>query len=192
MDGAQIQNAGSRFLNCFLNKMSKKFYLITIATTLVIAACIVSLFVYFRNRTQQDVISEIPEENKSSYELLPIGELAKKPSLDIQTEKGIVPINNIYKNPIEKLSKNGIAFANNNDYYIAYYPQDNGFLISINNPDVVTAERKAEENFLNQLGITKDQACQLKVSITVSFGVSEKYSGSVYGLSFCPGSNAIN
>jgi len=171
--------------------MSKKFYLITIAITLVIAACIVSLFVYFKNKTQQSDITEIAKENKSNYELLPIEELAKKTSLDIQTSKEVVSINNVYKNPIEKLSRNGVAFADNDDYYMAFYPQDNGFLISINNSDVVSAERKAEDSFLKQLEIAKDQACQLKVSITVPYNVSKKYSGGVYGLSFCSGANII-
>jgi hypothetical protein len=169
--------------------MSRKFYLITIAITLAISTLIILLFVYSRNKVAQTNIA--PIDNKSGYELLPIEELTQKPSLQIQTEKGKITINNIYKNPIEQLSKNGVTFAKNTDYYMAFYPQDDGFLISINNSEVISAERKAEDAFLKQLGVTKDQACQLKVSITVPASVSEKYSGGVYGFSFCSGVDHI-
>ena len=167
--------------------MSKKFYLITILITLAIAAIIVSLFIYYKNKTQQNNATEVPKENAISYESLPIEELAKEPNLDIETSKGVVSINNVYKNPLEKLSNNGVSFADSADYYMAFYPQDSGFLITIKNSDVISAERKAEDSLLKQLEITKDQACQLKVSVTVPSSVSKKYSGGVYGFSFCSG-----
>ena len=170
--------------------MNKKFYIITILITLVIAAAIVLIFVYYKSGTKNNVVNETQKQSGGNYELLPIGELAKKPNLEIQTNDGKVVINNVYKNPTEKLSRNGVAFKDNNDYYMAFYPQDNGFLIVINNTDVVSAERKAESSFLDQLGITKEQACKLKVSITVPFDISEKYSGGIYGFSFC--SNVVH
>jgi hypothetical protein len=171
--------------------MSKKFYILTILATLVIAAAIVILFIYYKSGNQNNVVTEIPKKTGENYELLPIGELAKKPNLQIPNDKETININNVYKNPIEKLSQNGVAFVKNNDYYMAFYPQDNGFLLSINSSDVVSAERKLESDFLKQLGINKEQACELKVSITVPYDVSDKYSGIVYGLSFCPNVNHI-
>jgi ABC-type antimicrobial peptide transport system permease subunit len=172
--------------------MSKKFYLLTIIGTLVIAAIIVSIFVYYENKNQQTVANKSTGQNgQGEYLTLPIGEIAKKPNLEIPTEKEKVNINNVYKNPVEKLSQNGVAFKENSDYYMAFYPEDNGFLIVINSSDVISAEKRAEDDFLKQLGITKDQACELKISVTVPVSVSETYGGGTYGLSFCPGGNPL-
>lgn len=173
--------------------MSKKFYVLTILITLAISATIVSLFVYYsKKNSMQNNVTETVKKIGEDYTLFPIEKLREKTTLEIQTEKGTVPINNVYKDPVEKLSMNGVAFVNNSDYYMAFYPQDNGFLISINSSDVVSAERKAEKSFLKQLGITEEQACELKVSITVPYSVSEEYSGGNYTFSFCPDGNPLN
>jgi len=172
--------------------MSKKFYIITLSITIFLSATVVYSFVYFKSRTKQDVVQEAPEEKKNNkYMLLPIEELSKKDKLSLQTESGTVDIENIYKNPIERLSKNGIEFVRNENYVMDFYPEDEGFIIALENPDVFSALKKAEEDFLSKLGITKEQACELKVSITIPVSVSEKYGGGVYGFSFCPNQNKL-
>ena len=173
--------------------MSKKFYFITIVITLAVAASIVALFMYFESKSkdQQEIIETETSDVENNNGHLPIEELAKKPNLNIQTEEGVITINNVYKNPVERLSMDGIAFAKNENYYMAFYPQDEGFLISINDHDVVPAAKKAEDDFIKQLNITKEQACKLKVSITVAFDVNEDYAGGNYGFSFCSGVNSI-
>ncbi len=172
--------------------MSKKFYILTIIITLFIAAIIVAFFIYYNGGLQQQETSEIPETTGENYALLPIEELAKKTKLEIHTEKGTVDIGNVYKNPVEKLSNNGVSFADNSDYYIAYYPEKDDFLVVIKNKDVISAEKKAEDDFIKQLGITEEQACELNVLVTVPFDVNEKYSGGLYGFSFCSNVNHIN
>lgn len=176
--------------------MSKKFYLITVASTLSLSILIILSFVYFESKRHPENYDQVtlPKEednNEKNYANLPIEEISQKPKLEIQTKEGSVEINNVYKKIVEKLSQNGVSFADNDDYYIAFYPKDNGFLITINNPDVVSAAKKAEAGFLNDLGISKDDACKLKVSITVPAGVNEKYSGKIYGFSFCSGVEVI-
>ena len=172
--------------------MSKKFYLITVAVTLIISAAIVFFFFNFSRNVSEETTQKISEKTKEGkYINLPIEELSQKSKLEIETGSGDVEINNVYKKLKEKLSKNGVAFEDNNDYYMAFYPQDNGFLIVINNADVISAGEKAEKNFMEQLGITKEQACKLKVSITVPYDVSEEYSGEVFGFSFCPDAEHI-
>lgn len=160
--------------------------------TIFLSAAIVYSFVYFKSRTKQDVIQEVPEEKKGNkYMLLPIEELSKKDKLSLQTESGTVNINNVYRYPIERLSKNGVEFVKNEKYVMDFYPEDEGFIIALKDPDVFSALKKAEEDFLIKLGITKEQACELKVSITIPVSISEKYGGGVYGFSFCPDQNQL-
>ncbi len=166
--------------------MSKKFYLVTVIVTLGIAAILVLFLFFFTGKNKQAGTSQNVSRTKENYELLPIEDLAKKPNLQIDTNKGSVAIDNVYKNPVEKLSRNGVEFKESEKYNMSFYPQNNGFLIVITDPNVVASEKEAENDFLSQLEISKDDACKLEISITVPFGVSEKYSGKVYGFSFCP------
>ena len=107
-------------------------------------------------------------------------------NITIKTTAGDVTTNNIYQNALSQLSAGGVSFKNNNYYYIAYYPQDQGFLIVMQNSDIQTARQMAEDDFLQTLGITKAQACQLRVSLTVPSYIDKAAAGGNYGLSFCP------
>jgi hypothetical protein len=107
----------------------------------------------------------------------------------IKTSQGNVDVQNIYKNSAEDLSQSGVAFRDNDEYYIAYYPEDQGFIIAIEDSNIQKARTDAEKDFLDTLGITQDQACKLKVSLTVPMSVNARAAGGNYGLSFC--SNGI-
>jgi hypothetical protein len=109
--------------------------------------------------------------------------------MTITTPGGNVDTNNIYKKPIETLPDNAVAFIENSDSHISFYPKNQGFLITIINPDIEAARQKAESDFLNSLGITKDQACQLTVDLGMPAWVNSEAAGRNYGLSFC--SNGI-
>ena len=169
--------------------MSKKFHIVAITIILLAAAVIVFLFFY--SRSKNEVQNTKTNQGQGNYALLPIEDIAKKDKLTLDTSKGEVNINNIYKNPVQDLSKNGVEFSDNDYYSMAFYPEDEGFLIVIKNSDVKSSLEKAEEEFLSKLGINQQQACQLKVSITVPISVNEKYSGGVYGFSFCTEVNHI-
>lgn len=165
---------------------TKKIFLI--AAIILIITAIISFF--FFKKTQP-----APTPAPSSNNQLPIGAF-KMPSpsdlvMTINTPGGTVTTNNVYKNSLYPLSKNGVAFHDNSDYYAAFYPEDQGFLIVLQNPDIKLARNKAEAEFIQTLGITKEQACLLKVSITIPADISEQYSGKVYGLSFCPGAKTF-
>lgn len=111
---------------------------------------------------------------------------ANDKDISIKTPVGAITINNVYKDAISQLSQGGVSFKDNNDYYIAYYPQDQGFIITMKNQDIQKARQEAEADFVQTLGITKDQACSLRVSLTIPEDVNEQASGGNYGLSFCP------
>jgi len=171
--------------------MSRKFYIATIIITISVAAIIVLTFIYFQGKNKTAVPAGIPSGNEKTINLLPIEEIVKKPKLEINTGKEIISINNIYKNSDKILSNNGVAFEDNDDYYIAYYPDDNSFTISISNRDVDLGRERAESKFLNDLGITQEQACKLTVILGIPYRVSENLSGQNFGLSFCPGGKSF-
>jgi hypothetical protein len=106
--------------------------------------------------------------------------------MPIHTAQGTVEINNLYKNPDKTLSQNGVGFIRNPDYYMSYYPEDQGFIITILNPNIEQGRIDAEKSFLQFIGITENQACLLKVTLNVPFAVNAEVSGPNYGLSFCP------
>jgi len=123
----------------------------------------------------------------STFPIIP----GEKPSgatdtFDIKTQQGSVAVNNVYKLPaVQPLSENGVNFKNSQYYYMAYYPNQQGFLIVMQDPDIQTARQIAEDDFLKTLNITKNQACQLNVSLTVPTSISQLAGGGNYRLSFC-------
>lgn len=173
--------------------MNKKFYILTLTITSFIVIVIISFFVYLNKSGNQNK-SEVITKEQSKIEkinVLPIEELVRKPKLEIPTEKGIINVKNVYQMQGEKLSNSGTAFEDNSYYYISYYPDDNSFNIVLNSPDVERARREAEERLLIDLGISKDEACQLNVVLGVPYNVNEKLSGRNFGLSFCPNGKPI-
>lgn len=108
------------------------------------------------------------------------------PYIELKTKKGKVKINNIYTNPLENLSQSGITFLENDNYSADFYPQDQGFLLVIKDSDVQSARDMLEKDFLETLGISEEDACKLKVSLSVPYSVNKELAGGEYGLSFCP------
>ncbi|MCX6765408.1 MAG: hypothetical protein NT136_00315 [Candidatus Moranbacteria bacterium] len=111
--------------------------------------------------------------------------------ITIKTEQGEVKITDITENPVEKLSMGGVTFQSTEDFLIEYYPGDQGFIIALLNKDTEKAQIAAEQEFLRALKINKEDACKLKVSITVPYTVNEKFGGGIYKLSFCEGGQLL-
>ena len=122
------------------------------------------------------------EENGESFSVPSPSE----PKFEIKTKEGKVTVNNIYQNPIKNLSQSGVRFLENESYIADFYPQDQGFLMVIENSDVQSARDMLEKDFLEVLGISEKEACKLKITLSVPFGVNEDLAGENYGLSFCP------
>ena len=147
--------------------------------SLLLSVFLLCFFILFKssNNKQQSSI-EMPQVD------YPVP-LSSDEKIKINTNKGIIEVANIYGVNFPKLSADGIEFENNEDFYMAYYPQNQGFVIVIQNIDIESARKKAEDRFLEVLEITKNQACSLDVSMTVPMDISEMVSGGEYGLSFC-------
>ena len=168
----------------------KKKIILTITILLVLS---ISLFAYFYN-SSKNLPENIDSENGAPNNQFPTPEPSPKFSLPdkdaekmiITTNKGEIKTNNLYKNPIESLDKNGVLFEERDNFHSSFFPQDQGFLITVLDTDIEKGRREAEENFLQELGITKDEACKLKVDLGVPSFVNKDIAGQNYGLSFCP------
>lgn len=167
-------------------KKSSKIILIVGAVLLVVLV-IFLLFKYFGRQPQ----SQEPEAPSASSTFpVPSASDEKMPVKTIDGET--IYLNNVYGQTVESLSQGGVDFIENSDYYMAYYPQDQAFVITLLNSDIKTARDNAERDLLKTLGIDEQVSCQLKVSITVPYGVNADASGQEYGLSFCPGGKPFN
>ncbi|MFA5961412.1 MAG: hypothetical protein WC848_01875 [Parcubacteria group bacterium] len=160
---------------------------------IILLLSITSILLFWLSQKNKKTDNNQPETNQNTAKKeLPIIH-GEKPAtaidtFTIATQTGTVAVNNIYKLPDAKpLDLDGVNFKNTQYYYMAYYPKQQGFIIAMMDPNIQKAREIAESDFLDILGITKDQACQLNVSLTVPPTVNETASGGNYGLSFCPG-----
>lgn len=170
----------------------------------IVFLLLVFYFLFFSPKNQQstnqnenettDTLFDTSENTKTtpetnSFPTLPEFSLPKKddPSMTLSTVDGKnVVANNVYKNPIESLSNNAVAFVENEESHISFYPKNQGFLITIIDSNIEKARQKAESDFLSSLGITKEDACKLNVDLGMPAWVNDKAAGRNYGLSFCP------
>ncbi|MFA7319277.1 MAG: hypothetical protein WC022_01635 [Parcubacteria group bacterium] len=177
--------------------MSKKIKTILFVVGIILLGILVFLL-FFRKANQPSGTATNQPDQYTSTNVSPSQPTSNfsipdktAPTMTIKTKQGDIQTNNLYKNPIENLSKNGVVFGKSNDFIISFFPQDQGFLITLLNPDLATARTNAENTFLQDLNIPKDQACNLKVELNVPSFVNEGAVGKNYGLSFCPNGKAL-
>jgi len=148
----------------------------------------------YSTQTQETVL--IPAENNNQTQ--PSDMIVKKPNPITQTPKEgdilvatkdntDIPVKDFYKNKRTIVYPKWGASLRDDPYYsLLYFTTDKSFLISLTGGDLHTVRFDAEKEFLSILGVTEEEACQLKVVTGVSRDASEKASGHDYGLSFCP------
>lgn len=149
----------------------------------VIVAASVVLIVIYKNKTvspeaSQTVSSEIPN-------LPPSKELEDKGQTAIPTSQGSIVINDPYKKALKVVGGNA-ELQNTDAYDIVYLGEFKSFVITLYGNDLNDSRNKAEQVFLESLGINKDAACKLTVVLAVSPDASRNVAGKNYGLSFCP------
>jgi hypothetical protein len=83
----------------------------------------------------------------------------------------------------------GEYVATSTRYSIIYTDNDEGFTIALFQEPLGVVRKEAEVKLLGLLGITENDACNLKYDLGVPYSVSEQYSGKNLGFSFCP--NAV-
>lgn len=140
------------------------------------------------NSSSQAQTNNLPSNNNSAQSQPSGFSIPDKnaTTMTITTPDGTVQTNNLYRDPVENLPQNGVVFNQNPTYIASFFSQDEGFLITLLDPDLEKARATAESDFLKKLNITKDQACKLKIELNVPAFVSQSAAGTNYGLSFCP------
>lgn len=83
----------------------------------------------------------------------------------------------------------GAVIAETEQFSIVYFSEDEGILITLTQKPLFEAQVAAEAELLEQLGVGREQACELKAYESVPINVDEAASGQNYPLSFCPGGN---
>jgi hypothetical protein len=167
--------------------MSPSKKIILSIAVFMLTGLLLIIYFYNKNATVAPAANQ-PTTAISQFPVIP-GEKpsASESTFGIKTNKGSVLVENLYNLPDAKpLSEDGVNFKNSQYYYMAYYPKQQGFLIAILDPDIEKARGIAESDFLSILGLNKDAACKLNVSMTVPSDVNREASGGNYGLSFCP------
>lgn len=170
--------------------MSRNTKIVITIFLIILLVVAVYFFITFRSNPQKPLAQpqtppqiQQPGSSPANNFIVPPKNSGK---MVVTTSQGNLEINNLYKNPVADLPGNGVAFRETDDFHMDFYPQDEGFIISIQNFDVQTGRDRAEMEFLQALGITKDQACLLKVTLGVPYYISPLAAGQNYFLSFCP------
>ncbi len=103
------------------------------------------------------------------------------------TPSGNVTVNNFY-NIAQSVSTDhtSILIVQTSTYNITYYIPDSSFNLLITTAPFLAARQEAETELLQILGVSRGDACKLSVRESTMPGVDAAYSGSGYGLSFCP------
>jgi hypothetical protein len=116
----------------------------------------------------------------------------------IQTPNGDVQVRNFLINPVERhdyADMITITISETKDYGIVYQifgPRLNNkyeFVVLPYTKPVESAVAKAEAALLENIGVSREDACKLNVRVGVADYVDPRYAGTNYGLSFCPSGN---
>ncbi len=94
---------------------------------------------------------------------------------------------NFYANPVEINSERDAVIKVAPEYRMVYFAKDGAFLITIESLPFAEARAKAEADFIDNLRISKEDACRLTVAEAVPQDVDPSLAGLDFGLSFCRG-----
>lgn len=89
------------------------------------------------------------------------------------------------ENPSHPIGQS-VVMAKVADFVIEYYKSDQSFNIALLNQNIWQAREAAEKRFLEEVHVSKDEACKLTVNLSIPVDISATASGVNYRLSFCP------
>ena len=107
-------------------------------------------------------------------------------TITIGTPNGSVTVKNFYASSTTIYPEGDQQVRKTPLYEIVYNKADSSFSIGILQSPVAPAIAAAENDLLQTLGISQQQACQLKVTVGIPWWVDEANAGG-RGLSFCVG-----
>jgi hypothetical protein len=111
-------------------------------------------------------------------------------TLVLGTPYGSVTMNNFYKTAEISLDQKTAVIQQTPAYIIDYNVADSSFTIGILSMPFDVSRQAAETELLKSLGISRQEACKLKVyeGVPASVPGSEQYVGQTFSLSFCASS----
>lgn len=103
-----------------------------------------------------------------------------------------IKITNIFNNKYTITNKSIVTLTEKaNVYDIIEYIPNNTFYITIYSKDRESGRIEAENNLLTILNVNKEEACKLKVTLSLPLVPGAEETLINYGLSFCPNSIAF-
>jgi hypothetical protein len=116
---------------------------------------------------------------------------AKK--ININTGSGTISVNN-FKKKSQVLENGFYLFVDKEKYNISYDPQYDGFIVTLLvNQDIENTRKEAENDLINSLEISEEDACKLNVFLYVSAALTtneDLYQN--HGLGFCSDGKKFN
>ncbi len=110
--------------------------------------------------------------------------------MNINTQQGTVSANNVNQSAAYKYA-GGATLESAVGYAISYDSASQSFNIAITKAPISQYRTAAEAKFLQDLGITQQDACKLNVQLGVTYDANPSLIGQNFGLSFCPGAKAF-
>lgn len=101
------------------------------------------------------------------------------------TENEKVVVNNIYKSEVHTYESGTTVFQKSEYYQLTYSPSENLFNIVVLTSDFSTGRALAEAALVNELEISRAEACKLNVKIYTHPQLNPTEADKEYGLSFC-------
>jgi len=113
------------------------------------------------------------------------GEIPQGERISMQTAQGVVSVKNFYKNVQQvDASASAIILASDPKYVLWYNRSDSSFEIALNQDFNAADGKNAKDNLLKILGITGQDLCKLKISVTVPYDNGQERSSRPPN--FCP------
>jgi len=132
-------------------------------------------------------------QNNPAGSSLEVNNTANEEKIKIKTASGEISVNNFRKNA-DVIENGAEYFVDKEKYNVFYYSPNNEFAVTLLvNQDIENTRKEAESDFINALGISKEDACRLKIILYVSAALttnSDLYQN--HGLSFCSGSKTFS
>ncbi|MDQ3008375.1 MAG: hypothetical protein M3Q81_02150 [bacterium] len=128
--------------------------------------------------------AELPPASMSPEFYSPLPSPSAAPIAPTIRSSGVTIVN-FYLGNKPRNSRGDVTLSETDEYSIIYFANEDSFLITITGANFSQVRDKAELDFISQLGINPDQACELKASITVPAYANPDLAGQPQELSFC-------
>lgn len=149
--------------------------LLVLFVTLLVASAVTLFLLFYLRLTTKTIPQPIATPTPTSVPVkLPEGKTIKSSGVEI---------NNPFLSPKRVTTQGDVLFEESTTYRMVYLKQFDEFLISVEKEPFEENRQQAEAFFLAKLGITKEAACALRV--TVSPPKKEGELSPSYRLSFC-------